>query len=87
MEAYKIKGFLMQAMINDCPEVVITLFPPEGKSEGIEIFVSLSGVSYNGVETKGDVEGDTERDIVKLFSKNREPFLLFSKEISDIKCS
>ena len=59
--AWKMKGIIQRAILKNCPEIVITLFPPEGKSEGIEIFVSLSGVSYNGIETEGDIEGDIEK--------------------------
>jgi len=76
--AWKIKGKIQQAKLDGASEIAITLLPPEGKKEGIEIFVSLSDVGYNGIETKGD--------IVKLLNKGREPFLLFSEAISSIRC-
>ena len=78
MNVFKINWIIQKAKLDNKPEIAIMIFPPGEKHEGIEIFVSLSDIEYNGVKTKGD--------IAILLNKRREPFFLFSKIISSIRC-
>ena len=78
MEPWKIKGILQQAILKESPEIVLKLLPLEENDEDIEIFMSLSDIRYNGIETK--------EAVVKLSRKGRDPFILFSRYISSIKC-
>ncbi len=71
MEAYKIEGILLKAILDEKTVAVITI---NGKRSPI----SLSGIHYSGISKK--------ENIVKLTYENKEEILLDCEKISSIKC-